>query len=403
MIPFADDPVDAIDDLRSGKPTDDETQSMGRTLGKYQILSPLGAGGMAQVYLARDTDLGREVALKLLRHRFTVDRDQVQRFQQEARSASALNHPNIITIFELGHQEGLYFIASEFINGQTLRQLIATGPIAARQAIDIGIQAADALAKAHDAGIMHRDIKPANIMVRNDGLVKVLDFGVAKLVRRKADSDDNRDALEREQVETCAGWAVGTPRYMSPEQIRAQNVDGRSDIFSLGVVLYELVAGRRPFESGTLTELFGAVLSSDAPSVRRFASEAPPELERILGKALIRDRGQRYQTAVELRTFAGDAGGFQGALQLKHDGNKLTGDWFGAIGKARPVTGTWRNGYIELSFDAELGNPANPIIAPAIMAGWIDGDAGSGRMRLVDRSEGRWTAVRKPSLRYSTV
>jgi ribosomal protein L29 len=248
---------------------------------------------MGEVYLAQDTNLARKVALKLLRQRFTRDREQVKRFQQEARSASALNHPNIITIFEIGQEGDAHYIASELIEGQTLRELIISGTLGSRDAVEIGIQAAEAISAAHRAGILHRDLKPANIMLRTDGYVKVLDFGVAKLLRGGA-------STSWDQVQTHAGWVVGTPRYMSPEQVRAQELDERSDVFSLGVVLYELITGQTPFDGCTPAELIGSILTSTASPLRRFVPDVSPELERIVSKALARERADRYQTAKEL-------------------------------------------------------------------------------------------------------
>ena len=280
----------------------DQAQGLGgQMLGHYRIVSLLGAGGMGEVYLAEDTQLGRKAAIKLLPKEFTADRERVQRFRQEARTASATNHPNIITIFEIGQVDDLHFIATEFVDGQTLRQRLASRPLKLREALEIAVQTAGALTAAHEAGIVHRDIKPENVMVRRDGYVKVLDFGLAKLVepRRTAGIADRETAIG-DQFRTDPGRAIGTPRYMSPEQIRARQVDGRSDIFSLGVVIYELVAGRAPFTGDTPFDVIAAVLSEEAPLLRRFSRNIPDELERIVGKALAKDREQRYQTAKDL-------------------------------------------------------------------------------------------------------
>src|SRR5262245_61326725 len=222
----------------------DQTMS-GRKINHYHVLSLLGAGGMGEVYLAEDTRLGRKVALKLLPQKFTQDRERVLRFQQEARAASALNHPNIITIYEVGEFEGGHFIATEFIDGQTLRTLMNVR-VKLRAALDVATQVASALAAAHEAGIVHRDIKPENIMARRDGYIKVLDFGLAKLTERFS---PDRGAVADSAASTKGlfhsdPWKLmGTARYMSPEQIRGLVADGRSDIFSLGVVLYEMVTG----------------------------------------------------------------------------------------------------------------------------------------------------------------
>ena len=276
----------------------------GETVSHYRIISPLGSGGMGDVYLAQDTVLSRQVALKLLPEYFTRDRDRLRRFQQEARAASALNHPNIITIYEIGQVDDRHFIATEFIDGATLRQnFFGEGrhtsgkPLRLREVLDIAIQTADALAAAHEAGIVHRDIKPENIMVRRrDGYVKVLDFGLAKLTEGAVDTE----APTRAQVKTSAGVVMGTASYMSPEQARGEKVDARTDIWSLGVVLYELVAGCAPFERSTPSEVIALILEREPPPLARYAREVPSELERIVSKALTKDREERYQTAKDL-------------------------------------------------------------------------------------------------------
>lgn len=286
----------------------------GETVSHYRIISPLGSGGMGEVYLAEDTTLGRKVALKLLPADFTHDTNRVHRFQQEARAASALNHPNLITIHEIGQVDDRHFIATEFIDGETLRQRIAGvqsrttagggksgAPLPLREVLNIAIQTADALAAAHEAGIVHRDIKPENIMVRRrDGYIKVLDFGLAKLTEAAAGKVDT-EAPTRARVQTSAGLVMGTVMYMSPEQARGQKVDARTDIWSLGVVLYELVAGRPAFEGSNTNEILALILSDKEPSpLARYAREAPSELERIVAKALRKNRDERYQTVKDL-------------------------------------------------------------------------------------------------------
>src|SRR5262245_27624556 len=263
---------------------EDQGQTMtGQMIGHYQVLSLLGPGGMGEVYLAEDTRLGRKVALKLLPQIFTQDRERVLRFKQEARAASALNHPNILTIYEIGEFEGGHFIVTEFIDGQTLRELM-NAQIKLRAALDVAAQVASALSTAHEAGIVHRDIKPENIMARRDGYIKVLDFGLAKLTEQfspgqtaVADSDASTKGL----VHTDPGKLMGTARYMSPEQIRGLEADGRSDVFSLGVMLYEMVTGRAPFDGTTPSEVMFAILNQEPSPLRRYTRNAPAELERI--------------------------------------------------------------------------------------------------------------------------
>ena len=278
------------------------TLAPGTKIEHYVILSPLGAGGMGEVYLAEDTRLHRKLALKLLSAEFTQDETRVRRFQQEARAASALNHPNIITIFEIGQSEGRHFIATEFIDGQTLRDRMNKDPLRLREAINIAIQVGRALATAHDNGIIHRDIKPENVMLRHDGYVKVLDFGLAKLNEKSGEiiSSSDPDAITKSLVKTEPGIVMGTVSYMSPEQARGTKMDARTDIFSLGVVLYEMVAGRKPFEGATISDVIALVLYKDPPPLARYSPEVPTELERIAHKALAKDREERYQTVKDL-------------------------------------------------------------------------------------------------------
>ncbi|HBB97364.1 MAG TPA: hypothetical protein DC054_18450 [Blastocatellia bacterium] len=290
--------------------TDDSVElAPGESISHYRIIALLGTGGMGQVYLAEDIVLGRQVALKLLPADLTRDRDHVRRFQQEARAASALNHPNLITIHEIGQIDNRHFIATEFIDGETLREHInrvqsqhtreSTGnteklkPLL--EVLDIAIQTAEALAVAHEAGIAHRDIKPENIMVRRrDGYIKVLDFGLAKLTESVAARVETEEPT-RIRVQTSAGLVMGTVGYMSPEQTRGEEVDVRTDIWSLGVVLYEMVTGCAPFERPTPTEVIALILEREPPPLSRFVRDVPVELQRIVNKALTKDRDKRYQ------------------------------------------------------------------------------------------------------------
>lgn len=271
---------------------------VGRKVGAYEIIASLGKGGMSEVYLASDPRLHRRVALKLLPSAFTTDPERVRRLEQEARSLSALNHPNIVTIYEIGQTEEEHFIVEEFVEGNTLRQLLTEATsrqMPAAQIVEIIVQVADALAVAHEAGITHRDIKPENVMVRPDGIVKVLDFGLAKFA---VPAQPNADA--QAAVTTQPGVVMGTPRYMSPEQARGLKVDGRTDLFSLGVMLYEMVAGRAPFEGATMSDILAAILKDDPPSLPSLAPAAPPALVQIINRCLQKERDTRYATARDL-------------------------------------------------------------------------------------------------------
>lgn len=302
----------------------------GQTIEHYEILSTLGKGGMGEVYLAHDNKLGRKVALKFLPGFLTKDAERLRRFEQEARAASALNHPNIITIHEIGGSDDQRFIATEFIDGETLRQRMAQ-PMKIGETLSIGEQVASALAAAHAAGIIHRDIKPENIMIRPDGYVKVLDFGLAKLAQPKeTDAED----LTRRLAQTRTGAVMGTTAYMSPEQARGLAVDARTDIWSLGVVLYEIVTGRAPFEGSTTSDLLVSILERE-PVALSSSSADVTELEWIVMKALTKDREDRYQTAREMHTdlrrlrrrldagaeFESSARGRSAALESKQTGS----------------------------------------------------------------------------------
>ncbi|HKO99881.1 MAG TPA: protein kinase [Pyrinomonadaceae bacterium] len=273
----------------------------GTKFGRYEVRSQLGAGGMGEVYLARDSGLDRLVALKILPEKVASNAERMQRFVQEAKTASALNHPNILTIHEIGTEPGAHFIVTEFIEGETLRRRMVHRPPTLVEAVDIALQLASALSTAHAAGIIHRDIKPENIMMRQDGIVKVLDFGLAKLTERWRAEEVDPDAATKAWVQTEPGVVMGTTAYMSPEQTRALDVDPRTDIWSLGVVLYEMVTGKAPFKSDTASDTSAAILKSEPPPLSEWVPEIPFELERIVRKALQKDREERYQVVKDLQ------------------------------------------------------------------------------------------------------
>ncbi len=307
--------------MEAGRP---ETIAAGTHLAHYKIISMIGAGGMGEVYLAEDTHLRRKVAIKMLAPELTRDERGLRRFEHEAHASSALNHPNILTIYEFGQANGLHFIASEFIEGVTLRQRLANGKLELNTAIDIAIQIASALAAAHACGIVHRDIKPDNVIVRTDGIVKVLDFGIAKLGERRVGETIHLGASTVGPSTSEPGMVLGTAKYMSPEQARGIAVDARSDIFSLGAVIYELVTGRAAFEGETASDLIAEILKVEPVPPVDFAPEVPPELERIIGKALRKDRENRYQSVrdllIDLQDFRKEAE-FQAKLQSARPGS----------------------------------------------------------------------------------
>ncbi|MDQ3801328.1 MAG: protein kinase [Acidobacteriota bacterium] len=271
-----------------------DTHLLNQTIGTYKIEKMLGAGGMGEVYLAYDAKLRRNVALKILPSEYSSSDERVRRFEMEARAVSALNHPNIVTIYDVGSLDGVNFIATECVEGKTLRDVIGGGHLKLKEILAIVIQACDALAAAHSAGIVHRDIKPENIMVRPDGYVKILDFGLAKL------SEIDLQTL-RDFTQTAKGVIIGTPAYMSPEQVSDENVDHRTDLWSIGVVLYELLTGVNPFKKENRQATFQAILSIEPPLASSLNPEVSAELDRILMKALEKDADLSYQTASDLR------------------------------------------------------------------------------------------------------
>jgi len=323
---------------------DDSQTFSGEMIGDYRLIRELGRGGMGTVYLAYDTRLGRQAALKLLPSRLNSP-ERVRRLEREARSASALNHPHIITIYDFGQDNGREFIASEYVEGRTLRDYVGKPELTLNKILDVAIQVASALESAHTAGIIHRDIKPENIMLRPDGYAKVLDFGLAKLTETEsADDDDPRktNAGQTSIFETRTGILLGTVNYMSPEQVRGQGLDGRSDLFSLGVVLYELITGHRPFRGETWHHTMVAITDSEPPPLERYAIGGPAALQDIITRVLAKDRDQRYQT-----------------------GRALLSDLEALQGKVAPNTRVERKG-VELTKAAKTSEHRTPLMAERV-------------------------------------
>ncbi|MDX1582116.1 MAG: protein kinase [Thermoanaerobaculia bacterium] len=274
---------------------------IGQVVSHYEVKSKLGAGGMGVVYEAHDTRLGRKVAVKFLPEDLAKDSSALQRFQREARAASALNHPGICTIYSIEEHENQHFIVMELLEGETLTERIKRGPFEPIPLIELGVQLADALESAHAKGIVHRDLKPANIFINSRNQVKILDFGLAKIDLNKSEESGMVTAVRPEDL-TKAGSAIGTVSYMSPEQAKGQPTDARTDIFSLGTVLYQMATGRQPFSGETSAVIFDAILNKEPLPVNQLNPTLPPELSRILGKALEKDRNLRYQTSTDLKT-----------------------------------------------------------------------------------------------------
>ncbi len=277
---------------------------IGRTIAHYEILETLGQGGMGFVYKARDTQLDRLVAIKVLTPDTMANAERKQRFVQEAKAASALNHPNIVTIYNIGHEDGVDFIAMEFIAGRTLDRVIPRDGLTPVELLRYGIQIADALARAHAAGIVHRDLKPGNIMISEEGQVKLVDFGLAKLsdLHEAADAELTRSV----SPETEEGRILGTVCYMSPEQAEARKTDGRSDIFSVGAVLYEMATGRRAFLGRSKISTLAAILQSEPKPASELRAGVPRDLARIIERCLRKDPARRYQSALDLKISLSD-------------------------------------------------------------------------------------------------
>src|SRR5262245_20156689 len=275
------------------------TLSAGTKLGRYEIRSKIGEGGMGEVYLARDTQLGRDVAVKVLPSTYSDDRERLHRFEQEACAASALNHPNILSIYDVGTHNGSPYVVSELLQGQTLRQRISGTALSQRKAIDYALETARGLAAAHEKGIVHRDLKPDNLFITNDGRVKILDFGLAKLTGA-GNTELSQTGIPTRRVDTDPGKVMGTVGYMSPEQLKGRQVDHRSDIFSFGAILYEMLSGRRAFHGESAAETMSAILKEDPPDLSETNQRISSSLDRLVNRCLEKNPEERFHSARDL-------------------------------------------------------------------------------------------------------
>jgi predicted Ser/Thr protein kinase len=320
----------------------------GAQLGDYEVQELLGSGGMGEVYRARDNRLGREVAIKVLPAVLSHDPDRLRRFEQEARAAAALNHPNILGVYQLGTYDGAPYLVSELLEGRTLREWLLRGAVPVRKVIDYGVQIARGLAAAHEKGITHRDLKPENLFVTKDARVKILDFGLAKLTQRPALSDHDAPTLS---AQTEPGVVMGTAGYMAPEQVRGSAADHRTDIFAFGTILYEMLTGKRAFHKPTSAETMAAILNEEPASISQTVRAIPPALQRMVQRCLEKNPEERFQTASDL-AFALEALSDSGATRSELPGEKtgLPWSWIFASAMALAVLA------IVLAFSAETAS-----------------------------------------------
>src|SRR5262245_13877820 len=363
-----------------------ETPRPGARLGAYEIVSSVGAGGMGEVYRARDTRLGRDVALKLLPEAFARDSDRLARFEREARSVAALNHPNVVTLYTVEEEDGVRFLTMELVEGERLDRVVSAGGLPIARVLELGIALADALVAAHERGVVHRDLKPANVMVTRDGRLKVLDFGLAKLHAPESDPVGSQGAT-RDASLSMPGQVMGTAPYMAPEQVRGEAVDSRTDLFALGVMLYELASGRRPFAGATAADVTSSILRDTPEPLPALRSDLPSDLVRIVGRCLEKEPRARFQTALdvwnELRQLrdAGDAG-----TRRTGSGGRRSSDQPQRPGESgEPGAGTIRSLAV-LPFENVSHDPAQEYFADGMTEALISELARVKALRVISRT-----------------
>ena len=328
------------------------TLRSGTKLGEYEVKSLVGSGGMGEVYRARDSRLGRDVAIKVLPSFLSSDSDRLRRFEQEARAAAALNHPNILAVFQMGTYEGTPYLVSELLEGETLREQIKRGRLSVHKAIDYAVQITRGLAAAHEKGIIHRDLKPENLFVTKNGRVKILDFGLAKLTQQ---SSSEHSALTLAEG-TEPGLVMGTVGYMSPEQVRGEAVDHRADIFAFGAILYEMLAGKRAFQKPTSPETMTAILNEDPPGISQVAANIPPAVERMVHRCLEKNPEQRFHSASDLAfdlEALSDSGGSSSSAMAANTGTDSGKHWKLIVPAAVIVLALSVGGYLLLPPQAQ--------------------------------------------------
>src|SRR5277367_3484058 len=377
----------------------------GTKLDGYEVLSLLGAGGMGEVYRARDLALKREVAIKVLPAFVSQDPDRLRRFEQEAQAAAALNHPNILAVHQFGVFEGAPYLVSELLEGSTLRQVVQRGPMPVRKAIDYAVQIAHGLAAAHEKGIVHRDLKPENLFVTKDGRVKILDFGLAKLKQHQPEPDGTAPTIAQK---TEPGIVMGTAGYMSPEQVRGKTVDHRTDVFAFGAILYEMLTGKRAFQRSTSAETMTAILNDDPPSISQIVQTTPPGLQRVVHRCLEKNPEQRFYSAHDL-AFALEALSDSGSSPVIDPGSRSPWAWAVAaatvVALAAGLIAWWRippavpvvESVTQLTDD---GHPKGSMVSDGSRIYFNEGGSGSQKIAQVSVTGGATAPVETPFLSY---